>query len=562
MKTSTDKEKDVELYDFITILKKLKPIDYACYKYTHDLETIPSICNENETDANCPDHIPTLPDTIAHLKLLKALGKLKRQVMEENPDSDHIKIWKVYVTNAVRRFIIFISSLKKYLNSDVNNHVDENTIFYTSGNSQTTTLLDQLLPPLDVIMVWHSFLLSPRSFYDNCVRNDILSFGMFPLPLKKISESIENATFEYCPSKNLKDRYLEIIRSFTSDSEDLAYDNDNISMFEQSLSITCPCCEETILTDVPYTNEASTGFSDKKFSQKINYTKCKCKFNELISHEELRKRQLYSDMTNNKPLPGLFKFFSTVISDKYLRQGDTSKLKEYINSEFRELGLEGVRSRSLEDIIDYTSKNISYGDRMRTLLELYQNMNLIDLSVHGRLSIWEDLVDRVERQYKFTSKMNEINWLHSPHIEIGLTESTVRYCRFFELLSKYGDQFQLIPTLDIDLIWHTHQLSMHYYFSDCLNCEKGCVIDHDEKIELTKLDEYFDRTDSLYKERYGEEYSICHCWNHLRDTAYSPTKKSKGNKKFRIEKRRPKQSYSSLGITNISIHDTGCIPST
>lgn len=80
---------------------------------------------------------------------------------------------------------------------------------------------------------------------------------MFPLPLKKISESIENATFEYCPSKNLKDRYLEIIRSFTSDSEDLAYDNDNISMFEQSLSITCPCCEETILTDVPYTNEAS-----------------------------------------------------------------------------------------------------------------------------------------------------------------------------------------------------------------------------------------------------------------------------------------------------------------
>ena len=41
----------------------------------------------------------------------------------------------------------------------------------------------------------------------------------------------------------------------------------------------------------------------------------------------------------------------------------------------------------------------------------------------------------------------------------------------------------LVPTLDIDLLWHTHQLSMYGYFRDCRTSPCHYVIDHDDKID-------------------------------------------------------------------------------
>ena len=40
-------------------------------------------------------------------------------------------------------------------------------------------------------------LLNPKTFYDTCLRNNVLRFANFPLPLYKLNQFIDNYTFEF-----------------------------------------------------------------------------------------------------------------------------------------------------------------------------------------------------------------------------------------------------------------------------------------------------------------------------------------------------------------------------
>jgi len=85
-----------------------------------------------------------------------------------------------------------------------------------------------------------------------------------------------------------------------------------------------------------------------------------------------------------------------------------------------------------------------------------------------------------------------------------------KYTRFTAILGKYPAQVA-VPTLDVDLAWHTHQLSPSSYYK--WMCEKTQrFIDHDDKIDETKLSTSFEWTSKVYQKEYGEVYSECTCW--------------------------------------------------
>ena len=71
-----------------------------------------------------------------------------------------------------------------------------------------------------------------------------------------------------------------------------------------------------------------------------------------------------------------------------------------------------------------------------------------------------------------------VNWLHSPFIYQTLSESSNRYVNFFHMLTSSDLKQMLVPTLDIDLMWHTHQLWNYGYFKDCLEspCHTGLTM--------------------------------------------------------------------------------------
>ena len=69
-----------------------------------------------------------------------------------------------------------------------------------------------------------------------------------------------------------------------------------------------------------------------------------------------------------------------------------------------------------------------------------------------------------------------------------------------------------VPTLDIDLIWHTHQCSPGAYYLATME-KAGKFLNHDDSIEDAKLGDGYMRTRELWRVRFAEEYAVCGCWD-------------------------------------------------
>ncbi|KAF5666356.1 hypothetical protein FHETE_6240 [Fusarium heterosporum] len=120
------------------------------------------------------------------------------------------------------------------------------------------------------------------------------------------------------------------------------------------------------------------------------------------------------------------------------------------------------------------------------------------------------LVGNVERQRVFVRKMNAHLWIRSPALQGTLGRAVERYEKYLQLLKLYPGKM-LVPTLDIDLVWHTSQLSPTAYKAS-MKARCSRFINHDDKIGKHKLATGNDETQVLYRIRFGLEYSICLCW--------------------------------------------------
>lgn len=138
-----------------------------------------------------------------------------------------------------------------------------------------------------------------------------------------------------------------------------------------------------------------------------------------------------------------------------------------------------------------------------------------------------DLVGAVKRQGAFVRKMCQSDWLHSPLAFDTMTRLITKYGRFMALIIASDASKLWVPTLDVDLAWHTHQLAPpSYYIYTTSRCiinlrisrnsvsrnGSGQFIDHDDKVEENKLGEAFVMTTKEYQGRFGEVYSKCACW--------------------------------------------------
>lgn len=129
---------------------------------------------------------------------------------------------------------------------------------------------------------------------------------------------------------------------------------------------------------------------------------------------------------------------------------------------------------------------------------------------HNRSCFALDLSGAVLRQGIFVDKMVDINWLHSPAAPDTMARLLAKYRRFFHIMATHpGDV--AVPTLDVDLAWHTHQLCPGAYYRYSLEAT-GKFIDHNDKIDESKLSTAFEWTSKIYQETYDEVYSECTCW--------------------------------------------------
>jgi hypothetical protein len=123
----------------------------------------------------------------------------------------------------------------------------------------------------------------------------------------------------------------------------------------------------------------------------------------------------------------------------------------------------------------------------------------------------KDLVGAVIRQSAFVEKMDRQLWIRSPAVEGTLKRAIQRYDRFLKLFKMYPRKM-LVPTLDIDITWHTHQCSPAQYM-EATKTLAGRFIDHDDKLGSHKLNAGLENTINLYRVRFADEYEYCLCWD-------------------------------------------------
>ncbi|KAH7128563.1 hypothetical protein B0J11DRAFT_274342 [Dendryphion nanum] len=121
-----------------------------------------------------------------------------------------------------------------------------------------------------------------------------------------------------------------------------------------------------------------------------------------------------------------------------------------------------------------------------------------------------ELVGHVERQNLFAQKMGDRLWIRSPALEGTLSRAIVRYDRFMTLFKAHPKTL-LVPTLDIDLIWHTAQCSPKKYEEQCLRLVRR-IINHNDALGQVTLKDGFKETKRIYESRFTEEYDPCLCW--------------------------------------------------
>lgn len=121
------------------------------------------------------------------------------------------------------------------------------------------------------------------------------------------------------------------------------------------------------------------------------------------------------------------------------------------------------------------------------------------------------LVENVERQCVFVDKMHAHRWIRSPAVNGTLRRAIDRYDDFLHLFRLYPNKF-LVPTLDIDLVWHTHQCSAAKYRTFVTE-RVGRFINHEDKIGRGTLDDGFTNAEQWYRLQYGKQYQVCLCWS-------------------------------------------------
>jgi hypothetical protein len=157
-----------------------------------------------------------------------------------------------------------------------------------------------------------------------------------------------------------------------------------------------------------------------------------------------------------------------------------------------------------EWISKFLSKPRAFGKQDLGLLECLKDIG-------GSNDTITKLVESVERQSLFVEKMDRQLWIRSPALSGTLHRAIRRYGNFLQLF-KFQPQVMFTPTLDIDLVWHTHQCSPARYVATT-TLLAGRFINHNDKLDSTILCTGSSQTKYFYRRQFMAEYEYCTCWD-------------------------------------------------
>ncbi|KAH7882290.1 hypothetical protein F5I97DRAFT_1931482 [Phlebopus sp. FC_14] len=444
-----------------------------------------------------PGPLVSVEQVKGHLRLLRAFHNL-RITVEDCKDNripecarhlDKDKRWRWFIHLAVDRFERWVQCLQFVpLEKFVTNH----------------------LPPLDVWMVWHAYLLTPCWYAEDCERLAILQqlrlLNMFVVGSLNIGKLVRH---KYSSSR--AESWYKHTETCFDPFEAMA----ERTCYKQ---IECPQCRTRVFA--PFLNSDGTGFAEEKFSVSCPLPGCKLK----ITKANLAVAKFVEDVTATPegreqyiagtlftPAGKRDTRLAKAIKDQLLRSPAFVGAAPMTSNE-RLARLDWIKD--IKESVDYSLERLK--KVVSTALKCYPESTtskILGAYIDGTpFSV--DLVDAVFRQCFFTEKMDEVGWIkpaafHEADKMSILENSVVRYHAFLDLAATHPSAL-LVPTLDIDLVWHTHQLMASRYVVDC-EVYVGRYLDHEVNIAESRLSSAFEATCRAWQNRHQVPYIRCGC---------------------------------------------------
>ncbi|PSR84241.1 hypothetical protein BD289DRAFT_368883 [Coniella lustricola] len=452
------------------------------------------------------------------------------------------KRWAIFVARAVDRYQSWWESRSGEPLFDYDMVEGSGSRYHTFvDETKYMSWTEDMLPPLDVLMVWHAHMLNPRSYLEDALRSGLSEFWAAGMPWRVVASAIDT-DFTYRVSDQAKVAFCRATcRNWENTAERLT-DWESEDIDDSSLKfLKCPACSAVF--EVPWTTcgreESSkitypvslvgSGFGDGNFSRTC--PSCATHIdNKLLSLarflgdcKKLVVNSVPMPGTVLEPVTGLPKAIPSALAlALYSRNLPNRLIKKQLFRETSDLiqkrmttnpTMETVRAR-IEQILQDPKALRAINDctvprrSMRTGLICLRKMMSRYWDNSRPFAL--ELGGAVMRQGIFTAKMFQIDWLHSPNAHDTMARLITKYKRFIQLM-RDDPHATLVPTLDIDLAWHTHQLSpAHYYrYTTALTSK---FVDHDDKIDEDALADAFKATTRAYQKKYGDVYSECTCW--------------------------------------------------
>ncbi|KAK3395823.1 hypothetical protein B0T20DRAFT_419958 [Sordaria brevicollis] len=467
----------------------------------------------------------------------------------ENLSKIREKRWALFLARAAQRYEVWWNSLpggQPLTERDMEEDTGFEYLTFPTDDNATFDWTEDKLPPLDVLMVWHTHMLNPRAFLEDAMLAGLRGFWNRGLPWNIINAAIDK-DFNYNVTDQCKANWTK--------QTGLSWDNQSDPLVKE---LQCPKC--AIKLSIPWTtcskpedfydeseplDLTGTGYGDgnlKHLCESCGVVICK----ELLCAHKFVKDVEALLGPYNRPIPGTILEPTTGKPAKVPPEPERSIYARTFPNRLLKSGANSIRTKvttlmtskpapTMQDIRAEIEVILTNSSALREINNYRSNRGAAyrvgrssKLSIRKMMShYWEnfspfalDLAGAVVRQGIFIEKMYKIDWLHSPSATDTMKRLLLKYVRFFTIMQKNPTKMA-VPTLDVDLAWHTHQLSPRKYYEYSIGkCDK--FIDHDDKVEEGRLSEQFEWTSKEYQDTYGEVYSECTCWYCECESSSSP----------------------------------------
>jgi Glycine-rich domain-containing protein-like len=210
---------------------------------------------------------------------------------------------------------------------------------------------------------------------------------------------------------------------------------------------------------------SGTGYGDRHLSHVCH--KCGGEINHDLLRVSKFRKETENLIMRDWPLGGTILSPATGATDGGLLFESPAHDNTFPN---RLVGIE-LRAKVLELVNPNSSNRVTMSDVRKSTFDSGVLRRQERLAIRKMMSrYWEnssifalELGGAVIRQSVFVDKMYSLDWLHSPAAKETMDRLLIKYLRFIQIMSLHPLQVA-VPTLDVDLGWHTHQLSPRPYY--------------------------------------------------------------------------------------------------